>query len=209
MYLICRPLYGLSYSWWSGDGVLVGAWCTVTKGGGVGWGRDIDQNLPWHQPLPPPLLPHPTPRSTLLSISLSPSLSPSCFLSLSNPFSPFLFLLLSRSTLPYPHLPSFLTPSLHSTERSASGSQSRISNGKRVLCAAARIIRMLLAARGKTRSLCRDYVTQPMVYFFESRVKRRKEENIGRCTRFNSSIYVETRQGCNKGRGMILMMTRD
>lgn len=157
----------------------------------------------------PPLLPHPTPRSTLLSISLSPSLSPSCFLSLSNPFSPFLFLLLSRSTLPYPHLPSFLTPSLHSTERSASGSQSRISNGKRVLCAAARIIRMLLAARGKTRSLCRDYVTQPMVYFFESRVKRRKEENIGRCTRFNSSIYVETRQGCNKGRGMILMMTRD
>lgn len=83
MYLICRPLYGLSYSWWSGDGVLVGAWCTVTKGGGVGWGRDIDQNLPWHQPLPPPLLPHPTPRSTLLSISLSPSLSPSCFLSLS------------------------------------------------------------------------------------------------------------------------------
>lgn len=83
MYLICRPLYGLSYSWWSGDGVLVGAWCTVTKGGGVGWGRDIDQNLPWHQPLPPPLLPHPTPRSTLLSISLFPSLSPSCFLSLS------------------------------------------------------------------------------------------------------------------------------
>lgn len=174
-----------------------------------GGGEILIKTYPGTNLCPPPLLPHPTPRSTLLSISLSPSLSPSCFLSLSNPFSPFLFLLLSRSTLPYPHLPSFLTPSLHSTERSASGSQSRISNGKRVLCAAARIIRMLLAARGKTRSLCRDYVTQPMVYFFESRVKRRKEENIGRCTRFNSSIYVETRQGCNKGRGMILMMTRD
>lgn len=191
--------------WWGSGGGMVyrheGWWCGV---GARYWSK------PTLAPTSaPPLLPHPTPRSTLLSISLSPSLSPSCFLSLSNPFSPFLFLLLSRSTLPYPHLPSFLTPSLHSTERSASGSQSRISNGKRVLCAAARIIRMLLAARGKTRSLCRDYVTQPMVYFFESRVKRRKEENIGRCTRFNSSIYVETRQGCNKGRGMILMMTRD
>lgn len=75
----------------------------------------------------PPLTPS-NPPGTLLSISrsLSPSLSP---------FSPFLFLSLSWSTLPYPHLPSFLTPSLHSTERSASGSQSRISNGGRVLCA--------------------------------------------------------------------------
>ncbi|KAF7399141.1 hypothetical protein HZH68_007733 [Vespula germanica] len=27
------PLYGLGYSWWSGDGVLVGEWCTATKGG--------------------------------------------------------------------------------------------------------------------------------------------------------------------------------
>lgn len=83
MYLICRPLYGLSYSWWSGDGVLVGAWCTVTKGGGVGWGRDIDQNLPWHQPLPPPpLTPSDPPQhpslyfSLSLSIPLAFSLSP-------------------------------------------------------------------------------------------------------------------------------------
>lgn len=77
MYLICRPLYGLSYSWWSGDGVLVGAWCTVTKGGGVGWGRDIDQNLPWHQPLPPPpsypIRPPAAPFSLFLSLSFHPS----------------------------------------------------------------------------------------------------------------------------------------
>lgn len=98
MYLICRPLYGLSYSWWSGDGVLVGAWCTVTKGGGVGWGRDIDQNLPWHQPLPPPpsypIRPPAAPFSLFLSLhpslplafSLSPIPSPlfsfSCSLAL-------------------------------------------------------------------------------------------------------------------------------
>lgn len=173
-----------------------------------GGGEILIKTYPGTNLCPPPSYPI-RPPAAPFSLFLSLSFHPSRLLSLSNPFSPFLFLLLSRSTLPYPHLPSFLTPSLHSTERSASGSQSRISNGKRVLCAAARIIRMLLAARGKTRSLCRDYVTQPMVYFFESRVKRRKEENIGRCTRFNSSIYVETRQGCNKGRGMILMMTRD
>lgn len=102
----------------------------------------------------PPLTPSDPPQHPSLYFSLSPSLSLhpplafSLFLS-PNPFSPFLFLLLSCSTLPYPHLPSFLTPSLHSTERSASGSQSRISNGKRVLCCA--IVWMLLARRRGTR----------------------------------------------------------
>ena len=39
-------------------GSWVGVWYTTTKGG-VGWGRDIDQNLPWHQllPIPPPSTP--------------------------------------------------------------------------------------------------------------------------------------------------------
>ena len=121
MYLICRPLYGLSYSWWSGDGVLVGAWCTVTKGGGVGWGRDIDQNLPWHQPLPPSY----SIQHTLLSIS------PSLFLSLSLSLS--LARSLARSlglpSLTHTFLPS--SPSRYTRPSVASGSQCRIRNGKR------------------------------------------------------------------------------
>ena len=40
------------------------AWCAVCRG--TGWGRDIDQNLPWHQ-----LLPH---SKLSLSLSLSHSL---------------------------------------------------------------------------------------------------------------------------------------
>lgn len=68
MYLICRPLYGLGYSWWSGDGVLVGAWCTATKGSGVvwGWGEILIKTYPGTNPcrlLPPhPFAPSPTPR---------------------------------------------------------------------------------------------------------------------------------------------------
>lgn len=118
-----------------------------------GGGEILIKTYPGTNLCPPPSYPI-RPPAAPFSLFLSLSFHPSRLLSLSNPFSPFLFLLLSRSTLPYPHLPSFLTPSLHSTERSASGSQSRISNGKRVLCAAARIIRMLLAARGRRHVLC-------------------------------------------------------
>lgn len=119
-----------------------------------GGGEILIKTYPGTNLCPPPLTPSDPPQHPSLYFSLSLSIPLAFSLSLSNPFSPFLFLLLSRSTLPYPHLPSFLTPSLHSTERSASGSQSRISNGKRVLCAAARIIRMLLAARGRRHVLC-------------------------------------------------------
>ena len=171
MYLICRPLYGLSYSWWSGDGVLVGAWCTVTKGGGVGWGRDIDQNLPWHQPLHPSYSIRP-PCSTLLSISPSLSLSLSLYVCVSlvlyhslsiSPFSLSLALLVS--TLPYPHLPSFLTPSLHSTERSQRFSMQHSkrvrgshTSGKRIVLSIFQREEGSCRAQRRGRSTERDYV---------------------------------------------------
>lgn len=82
MYLICRPLYGLGYSWWSGDGVLVGAWCTATKGGGVVvWWCGVGARYwskPTLAPTPAASPPHPlassnptaTPRHPLLPLHL-------------------------------------------------------------------------------------------------------------------------------------------
>lgn len=82
MYLICRPLYGLGYSWWSGDGVLVGAWCTATKGGGVvvwGGGEILIKTYPGTNPCrlspsPPRFIqrqPHGTPSSLYTSLASS------------------------------------------------------------------------------------------------------------------------------------------